>query len=337
MAHYPKPFFRPARNLWYVQLDGRQFNLGADQATAFKNYHGLMQQRAEAKPEQPITVPGSERLVVVIVDDFLEWCEKNRSVATYEWYKWRLEHFCQAIASTLTVDQLKPHHVQKWVDEYPAGSRRSLIRTVKRAMNWREQQGQIERSPLVHMRKPPEGKREQVVTAEQYKALLGNTQDEAFRDLLTVAWETGCRPQELLKIESRHLDLTGSRWIFTASESKGKKIPRVVYLTPKAVEISRRLAKQYPQGVLFRRKCGQPWTRLAIDGRFRHARSKVGAKICLYTFRHTWITRMLIKGVDAFTVATLAGHRDPSMLAKHYAHLCQAPDYLAQQVMRAAG
>lgn len=86
MAHYPKPFFRPARNLWYVQLNGRQFNLGADQAAAFKNYHALMQQHAEAKPEQPITLPGSDRLVVVIVDDFLDWCQKNRSAATYEWY-----------------------------------------------------------------------------------------------------------------------------------------------------------------------------------------------------------------------------------------------------------
>jgi integrase len=269
MAHYPKPFFRPARNLWYVQFDGRQFNLGADQAAAFKAYHGLMQQRAEARPEQPITLRGSDRLVVVIVDDFLDWCQKNRSAATYEWYKWRPEHFCKAIESTLTVDQLKPHHVQKWVDEYSAGSRRSLIRSIKRAMNWREEQGQIQRSPLVHMKKPPEGKREQVVSAEQYKALHEHIRDEAFRDLLTVAWETGCRPQELLKVEARHVYLAGSRWIFAAFESKGKKIPRVIYLTPKAMEISQRMAEKYPQDVIFRRKNGKPWTRLATDGRFR--------------------------------------------------------------------
>jgi hypothetical protein len=23
MAHFPKPFFRPARGLWYVQIDGK--------------------------------------------------------------------------------------------------------------------------------------------------------------------------------------------------------------------------------------------------------------------------------------------------------------------------
>lgn len=28
MAHYPKPFFRAPRGLWYVQIDGKQINLG---------------------------------------------------------------------------------------------------------------------------------------------------------------------------------------------------------------------------------------------------------------------------------------------------------------------
>lgn len=43
---------------------------------------------------------------------------------------------------------------------------------------------------------------------------------------------------------------------------------------------------------------------------------------------------MLLRGVDAFTVAILAGHSDPSMLAKHYAHLSQAPAFLREQVRR---
>jgi integrase/recombinase XerC len=337
MAHYPKPFFRPARNLWYVQLDGRQFNLGSDKPAAFKTYHGLMQQRAETKPQQPLSLPGSDRLVVVIVDEFLDWCQKNRAEATYEWYQDRLEAFCKTIAPTLTVDLLKPHHVQKWADEYPAGSRRNLIRSAKRVFNWAEEQGRIERSPLVHMKKPAEGKREQVVSPEQYQALLDSTHDQGFKDLVTVSWETGCRPQESLIVEAKHLDVAGNRWIFPASQSKGKNIPRVVYLTPKAVEISKRLAEKHPEGALFRRSKGKPWNPSAVNCRFGYIKQKVGAKVSLYALRHTWINRMLIGGVDAFTVATLAGHRDPSMLAKHYAHLSQAPGYLSRQAMRAAG
>ena len=38
MPHYPKPFFREARGLWYVQVDGKQINLGADREAAFRQY-----------------------------------------------------------------------------------------------------------------------------------------------------------------------------------------------------------------------------------------------------------------------------------------------------------
>ena len=40
MARFRKPFFRPARGLWYVWHDGRQVNLGADKDAAFTAWHG---------------------------------------------------------------------------------------------------------------------------------------------------------------------------------------------------------------------------------------------------------------------------------------------------------
>jgi hypothetical protein len=45
VPHHPKPFFRSDRRLWYVQLDGRQVNLGPDREAAFDRYHELMTPR----------------------------------------------------------------------------------------------------------------------------------------------------------------------------------------------------------------------------------------------------------------------------------------------------
>ena len=59
-------------------------------------------------------------------------------------------------------------------------------------------------------------------------------------------------------------------------------------------------------------------------------------KYSLYALRHTGVNRMLVAGVDAFTVAILAGHSDPSMLARHYQHLSQNPVFLLQQARRAS-
>ena len=52
MPHFPKPFFRKSRQLWYVELDGKQHNLGPDQEAAFTAYHKLMA-AAEARSARP--------------------------------------------------------------------------------------------------------------------------------------------------------------------------------------------------------------------------------------------------------------------------------------------
>jgi len=337
VPHFPKPFFRTARNAWFVQIGPKQIKLGAVRDEAFKLYHELM-----ARPATTVAAPSDSsptQLVVVIVDEFLEWCEKHRSPDTYRWYKDRLNSFCQSIPADLAVDKFKPYHVQKWVDAregLASGSRRNLIAAAKRALRWAEEQGYVDRSPLANMRKPACGRKEQIVSAAEYQRLLDRTKDQEFRDLLTVTWETGCRPQESLRVEARHVDLAGQRWVFPPSESKGKKTPRVVYLTAVAVEVCERLMKRHPTGELFRNVDGAPWTPDATNCRFQRIRKATGVKYSLYALRHTWINRMLLKGVDAFTVAVLAGHSDPSMLAKHYAHLSQAPAFLLEQARRAS-
>jgi integrase len=337
MPHHPKPFFRSARNAWFVQIGDRQIKLAADKDESFKLYHELM-----AKPSLPVvTQTEAQKLVVVIVDEFLDWCEKNRAIDTYWWYKDRLNSFVATIDANLTTDQLKPHHVQKWVDNYgvplKSGSRRNLIASVKRAMKWAEEQGYIERSPLANMKKPACGRKEQVVSAAEYQMLLSRYKQQNFKDLLTITWETGCRPQESLRVEARHVDLAGNRWFFPASESKGKKIPRIVYLTPTALEITKRLMQMHPTGPLFRNTDGKPWTSDSTNCRFQHVRRKTGVKYSLYSLRHSFATHALMNGVDCITVSTLMGHSDPSTLAKTYQHISQSSAFMTEQLKKAVG
>jgi hypothetical protein len=41
MSHFPKPFFKKARGLWYVEIDRKQINLGGDRDEAYRQYHQL--------------------------------------------------------------------------------------------------------------------------------------------------------------------------------------------------------------------------------------------------------------------------------------------------------
>ena len=328
MKKFPKPWYRPKRGVWYVTLDGKQHNLGPDRDEAFESYKKLLSQ-----PQRRVVTSGA---VVVVIDLYLDWCQMHRRPETYRWYADRLQSFSSAIGAELTVASLRTFHVQQWVDSHPDwsnGSRRNAIASVKRALRWAEEQGHIDRSPIANMKKPACGKREVVITDEQYQAMISGTRDEAFRDLLTVSWETGCRPQESLRVEARHVDLANQRWVIPVTP--GKPDNRVVYLTPNALAITRRLILKHPDGPLFRNRDGIPWTTDAVNCRFYRFSAKLGFRCCLYAIRHTWITRMLQKGVDSLTVAFLAGHKDASMLAKHYAHLTLSPQHMLEQAKKA--
>ena len=87
MSHFPKPFFRAPRGVWYVQINKKQHNLGPDRKRAFELYHDLMRQ------PQPQRVAADS--VVAIIDAFLDWCQKHRAPDTYVWYQSRLQLFVE--------------------------------------------------------------------------------------------------------------------------------------------------------------------------------------------------------------------------------------------------
>lgn len=326
---YRKPWYRATRGVWYVTLDGKQFNLGADKDQAFEQYHRLM------------TMPPEQRLagdsLAEIFDAFLEWCLNHRKQRTYDWYKERIQQFLDFAPRGLTVSQMKPFHLQRWIDSrktWSSGNKRNACRTVQRALAWAVQQGYIEKSPLAYFQKPPAGRRTQTVSEEEFQTLLTNTKDATFRDLLNITWETGARPQEVLRVEARHVELENARWVFPPEEAKGGKRHRIVYLNEKALEITKRLLVGSPKGPLFRNTRQKPWTTMAVNCRFFTLQKKLGVRYCLYVLRHTWATNALRKGVDPITVSVLMGHSDTNMLARTYAHLTHDPVYLQKAAQR---
>ena len=225
--------------------------------------------RGRDRPE-----PATADAVVSVLDAFLDWCQKHRAPRTYDWYRDYLQSFAGSIPRDLRVDRLKPIHVQQWVDAQPGwgSGKRGAITAVQRAFNWAARIGLIEANPVRHVEKPRAGRRDVVITHEEYAWILGQVRDEEFRDLFVVCWETGCRPQEILAVEARHVDESGGRWVFPPDEVKGKKSHRVVYLTDRALEITRRLMARHPEGPLFRNTDGRPWHPYALNCRFGRLR-----------------------------------------------------------------
>jgi integrase len=269
MAHFPKPYFRKSRQLWYVQIDGREHKLGPDRDEAFRRYHQLMAE----PPEQKIA---ADRLTELI-DRFLDWVHKHRAPANYEGYRHRLQRFVDTYPK-LKVAELRPYHVENWVDQYELSNttRRNYFRAIKRCLRWAKQQGYVDRNPIEDLVAPTADHREVAFDQSEFDRLLAFVPNPDLVDLLHVSWDTGCRPQESLRVESRHVDLVNHRWVFPRSESKTKRIARIVYLTDRAMEITRRRMLVYPDGPLFRNSNGRPWTTCAVNCGLRCARIRMG-------------------------------------------------------------
>jgi integrase len=347
MPHHPKPFFRTGRG-YYVQIGKQQIKLAdgpecpAQETLAWQQYHRVMAEQGAA-PAQSIPQKPTVLTVAEIFDKYLAWCQQHREQRTYDWYHDHIQDFInrKPDAARLPATELKPFHVVEWADSHgeawsPA-YRRGAIVAIQRPFNWAADLGYIDASPIRKIPKPQPQRREQFVSPEEWVKIRDHyAEGDPFRDLLEFGWETGCRPQESKRIEARHVDLEHHRVVFPASEAKGKRFTRIIWMTPRAEEIIKRHLEQYPEGVLFRNEDGAPWTNQAISCRFGRLKKHLGVKHALYDLRHGFAQDMLEQGTDAVTVSHLMGHRSTRMLENHYSHMDQAHSHLQRVLERRA-
>ena len=204
--------------------------------------------------------PHKSMSFVAVADAFLQWLKPHRAEGTFDFYRYRVERFCQRYPNLQLAD-VRPYHCQQWVDSYPhlaKTSRRHYLKSIKRCVNWAYRQGYISSYPLKDLEIPSGDRRELCLSREEFDTMLSHIPQDWFRNLCLVAFETGCRPQEITRVEARHYDAVYARWVFPVSESKGKRQPRVVYLTPKAEKITKDLVQRFPEGRLFRTDRGTP-------------------------------------------------------------------------------
>jgi integrase len=340
MARKPKPWWHSERGTYFVCIGGERYNLGADEDDADREFHRLLSLTPEERRPK-VSAPLADGIsVAAVLDKFLDHVEKHRAATTYAWYKDRLQWFTDTLEKPdeMPASSVKPYMVVEWADSHAnwgACYRRGCIGAIQTAFRWAVRLGHMDASPISFVEKPAATRREQVVTEADWIAIRDHyEQDDPFRRLLTFAWSTGCRPQEVRCIEARHVDLPRHRIVFPAKEAKGKKRPRIIYMTPEAERIIRDLMKERPKGMLFRNAHGKPWTCYAVSCRFGRLKKHVGVKWAAYSFRHGFATRKLEGGIDHITVAALMGHTDATMLSKVYSHVGDRPEYLREQLNR---
>jgi integrase len=349
------PWYWAAKNAWFVEVGDKRHPLGKhpeDIPPPRKRKRGdpppkppesILQAYYRLMATASRTLPASEVLKVCQVCDlFLDYSEKHHTADTFRGYNDFLQDFCEHYG-TLLAKELKPLHVSRWLDSHPGwnGSRRNAVVAVKRAFNWADAEGLLQPNPIQSVKKPPQRHRDRVLTPEERKEILVTIPDQHFRNFVFAMQETGARPGEVRKVTAAHVNLDLGIWIFKEHKTaKRTGRPRVIYLTPAMVELTRMLMEKYPEGPLFRGpRSKRGFTRNGVRCRFRVLRQKLPhlAGVISYTMRHSFATQALVNGVGIAHVAELMGHVDTSMVSQHYAHLAGNVQHMREAANKATG
>lgn len=334
MARQAKPWYWTERGTWHVWINGKRSDPLAEgrknRKAAQEAYERLRVEMREARNRPP----GIE--LAAICDLFVEHLEREKSPLHAQTTRERLQKFTRHVGAKMNAADVRPHHVTAWLATRNWGptTRHGYVTTVKSLFNWARKQGLIEANPVADMERPTPREREEILDESQVYRLFCAVKDESFRDLLTALRETGMRPSEAMRLEAHMI-----AWDEGIIVTKGKRRDRVVYLTPVALELFRRLAAKWPTGPLLRNMRGKPWTRNATACRFARIRAVTplglaGPEVTAESFRHGFITDGLENGVPIATMAELAGHKGTKMIERHYSKLRKRKEHLSEAVRK---
>lgn len=327
------PWFRKSRNRWYVTLHGKMVPLPVTdpkaEAAAWVAFQELLS-RAKAGPPPARAEPLRE-----LVAPYLEAIRHTVSPRTAAGYASYLRQLLSAFPNAAAAD-LDPAAVGRQASEraWSDSNRHNYLWAVQAFVRW------CGRADFA-LDRPPKDSRgaEAVVSGAVHRAVLREATGD-FHQLVRVLWETGARPMEAARLTAEQIDWTSGTATLRhhKTRKKGKGRPRVLYFTAEALAVLREQAERYKgTGPLFRGLQGKPLTLRALVGRMIRVQDRLGVRVTLYHYRHTFITRALERGIPDTHVAALVGHRDTSMIHGVYGHVSANGRLLREQAERASG
>ena len=114
--------------------------------------------------------------------------------------------------------------------------------------------------------------------------------------------------------------------------------PRHVVLTPEGRDfVAQRVAGKPGSARLFLCASGKPWSKSEQQRPLSAASTaaRIDPPVNFHGLRHTYASRLAMRGVPLAVIAAQLGHADTRMVENHYGHL--SPSYIADTVRAAFG
>ncbi len=202
------------------------------------------------------------------------------------------------------------------------------IACLKRMYNLAIQWGDAKRNPAQGVKFLEEPKcPDQFLDAAQAQRLISACA-KYFRPIVLTALNTGMRVQEILSLKWSQVHFERKYVEIVKTKNKEK---RYVPLNDTMMAVLSSLERRGEYVFIGRRNkplqsIRKPWM---------HAKRRAGidTKFRFHDLRHTFISHMVMKGIDLLTIARIAGHKDIKMIVERYGHLASDHKYRAMQAI----
>lgn len=278
----------------------------------------------------------------------LPWAEaqyERNSLKTWQWYRTGVRALCDyAPLADCRLDRITSEQIAGFAAHRQTHSRRirrkgngpdggsaplkvssvnGTLQVVRRCLKLAIKWGVIKNAPAVEMLRNP-NHRDRVLSATEEAKYLA-VAPEPLVYIATVLVDSGLRPEECLRLRWENVFFDRGRYgLLFNPYGKTKAARRVVPMSPRLSEILERkwsAAAKPEDGWVFvaDTKSGhaEPST---VKKQHRNAvRASRVRPFVLYTFRHTFLTRLGESGCDVYTLARIAGHSNIAM-SMRYVH-----------------
>jgi integrase len=211
-----------------------------------------------------------------------------------------------------------------------------ITQVFKFAINMYGYNGEIPTSKIKVTRK--DNKRDRFLTEKEANLLLEEllSISEQLHDMALLSLYCGLRAGEIFKLKWSHINFDNNR-VLLRDRKNGQNIQ-----LPMHSKVKEMLTRNTPSienvcdEYIFKTINNEQ--KKQISASFRKAVEKLGFnkgvtdprhKVVFHTLRHTYASRLVMKGVDLYTTQILMGHKNSTM-TQRYAHL--APEHLDKAV-----
>lgn len=252
------------------------------------------------------------------------------------------------IIGKLKFQEIKPFHLERIkYDTHKRGlSPRSAnyhLDVIRQAWNQAVIDGKTDLAhPVAKVKKNKiDNRRERYLTLDEEKLLLSTLAERSQKEyeLAVMSLDTGARWGELAALRWENIDLADGRIIFTDTKS-GRSRPAYLTERAKVVLIQRQQTakSKYAFSTSDGRKLvyqSDVFSKAVKDLGLNQGITDRRRKVTFHTLRHTFASRLVMAGVDLYTVKELLGHQSIQM-TERYAHLAPGKMQAAIKDLEAA-